>query len=354
MLIVLNAVIILSFFSLSLYENSHLQRKRILMYTMKDIQVKTINAHLWLEEYLHGDRKEFSKIDLNLNQSLEMVDVLINGGTVEGFYYSAKDNDARLKKRLLGIRILLLKLKKAKNIRLEAKDVIASDVIFDLENDSFLDNLDRIGRDTVEEFKKSYVIYRYIKYTVYLFIVLFVLVGFCLIKIFRREVHETTKNLYIDELTKIKNLKAYKEEIAFLFKRYDRYKSLFCIIMFDIDNFKNINDTYGHSVGDKVLIELTEIVRSNIRKRLDKFFRVGGEEFIVLCTDIPLTEGVKLAEKLKNNIKRELKIIEGLEITVSVGVSQVTAQDNAESIYNRVDTNLYRSKEDGKDRVSGD
>ncbi len=354
LLIALNALIILSFFSLSLYENNNLQQKRILMYAMKDIQIKTTSAHLWLEEYLHGDRKEFSKIDLNLNQSLEMIDVLIHGGTIEGFHYSAKNNSTQLEARLVGIRVLIIKLKKAKNVRLEAKDIIASDVIFDLKNDSFLDNLDRFGRDTVEQFKKSYIVYKYIKYMIYLFVVIFVLVGLYLVSLLRKEVHDTTQNLYIDELTKIKNLRAYKKEISFLFKRYDRYKSLFCIIMFDIDNFKDINDTYGHSVGDKVLIGLTEIVKSNIRQGLDKFFRVGGEEFVVLCTDITLNEGIMLSEKLKNNIKKGLRIIEGREITVSVGVTQVKSQDNAESIYKRVDANLYRSKENGKDRVSGD
>ncbi|WP_368031267.1 ABC transporter substrate-binding protein, partial [Arcobacter sp. s6] len=84
---------------------------------------------------------------------------------------------------------------------------------------------------------------------------------------------------YYDELTKIFNRKAYNEKIQEKFDLYDRYKTDFTIAMYDLDNFKNINDTYGHEIGDNVLIETTNEVKSIIRKT-DFLFRIGGEEFV--------------------------------------------------------------------------
>ncbi len=351
---VLNIVIIVSFFALSLYEHGHLQQRRILMYSIKEVQIKITNAHLWLEEYLHGDKKEFYKIDLNLDRSLEILNILIDGGNIEGFDYNEQNNNPILKKRLMEIKELILQLKNAKNIRLQEKNIVASDVIFDLKNDSFFEKLDKLNRDSVEMFKKDYTVYEHIKYILYSCVLLFVLIGLYLINMYKKEIYEKTQILYIDELTKVKNLKAFKEDIAFLFKRYHRYKSHFCIIMLDIDNFKYINDTYGHDMGDKVLIELANIVKSNIRDDLDRLFRVGGEEFVLLCSDISLKDGIKLAEKLRNCIKKDLKILKNHIVTVSFGVSEVNDQDNVEAIYKRVDKNLYFSKQNGKDRVAGD
>lgn len=154
----------------------------------------------------------------------------------------------------------------------------------------------------------------------------------------------------IDFLTKIKNRKAYHEKILELLSLYERYKTPFSIMLFDIDNFKEINDTYGHSVGDDVLKDLTKLVQSQIRES-DILYRVGGEEFVVILPQTSLKSAIKVAEKIKKYIQNNLKIIENRTITVSIGVCEVELNDNEDSIYKKVDQLLYKAKNGGKNRI---
>lgn len=121
-------------------------------------------------------------------------------------------------------------------------------------------------------------------------------------------------------------------------------------MIFDIDDFKSINDTFGHIVGDKVLIELTKIVSGHIRAD-DYFFRVGGEEFIILLHTTTLEEAVEVAEKIREIIEKELTFLGNRKITVSIGVTEVSKDEKEESIYKRADNLLYRAKNSGKNRV---
>ncbi|WP_320035078.1 GGDEF domain-containing protein [Halarcobacter sp.] len=153
-----------------------------------------------------------------------------------------------------------------------------------------------------------------------------------------------------DALTKIYNRKFYNEKIKELLSLYNRYENTFSYLMFDIDDFKKINDIYGHIVGDKVLIELANIVSDDIRVT-DYFFRVGGEEFVILLSDTTLEESKAVAEKIKNSISEKVKVIDSLIVTVSIGLTEVIKGDEEESIYKRADANLYKAKHTGKNRV---
>ena len=120
-------------------------------------------------------------------------------------------------------------------------------------------------------------------------------------------------------------------------------------MMFDIDNIKSINDTYGHDVGDKVLIKLSELISTMVREN-DYLFRVGGEEFVILLTDTNGESGLLFAEKIRKNIELKLDTIEDRVVTISLGVTEVEANDTADSIYKRADDALYKSKESGRNK----
>lgn len=153
-----------------------------------------------------------------------------------------------------------------------------------------------------------------------------------------------------DVLTGLFNRKYYNEKIEEHLSLYKRYSTSFSMIMFDIDDFKYINDVYGHKTGDKVLVEMSKLIQSIIRKN-DLLFRVGGEEFIVIVPNLYLEKSLSIAKKIRNSIS-EHEILEGIYITLSVGVTEVHENDTEDTIFQRVDGLLYYSKMNGKNMVS--
>ena len=165
------------------------------------------------------------------------------------------------------------------------------------------------------------------------------------------EIHEKLKEqAYQDELTNIFNRKAFNERIKEKFDLYQRYNSTFCIAMYDIDNFKNINDTYGHDMGDKVLKEMTDEVKLHIRKT-DLLFRVGGEEFVIIFSKTLIDEAFEVVEKMRVMVSN-MNMIENEKITISIGLTQVNEEDDPTSIYERIDKLMYISKHNGKNQTS--
>jgi len=156
---------------------------------------------------------------------------------------------------------------------------------------------------------------------------------------------------YIDELTQLNNRKSYNERLKELISLKKRYNKSFSMLMYDIDNFKNINDTYGHIVGDTVLVKMSELVKSHLREN-DYIFRIGGEEFVILLPETNLEDTKKVASKISKSIEKDLKYITDKTITVSMGVSEVNESDNEDTIFKRVDDLLYKSKNSGKNKVS--
>ncbi|MBN2824592.1 MAG: GGDEF domain-containing protein, partial [Campylobacterales bacterium] len=155
---------------------------------------------------------------------------------------------------------------------------------------------------------------------------------------------------YIDELTQTYNRKSYNKRVKENLSLFMRYQTPFCLLMYDIDNFKKVNDTYGHNVGDKVLVEMSNAVQSLIRKN-DYLFRVGGEEFVIILSETTLNEGKTVAEKIRKEVSK-LQMIEGESVTISIGLTEVKKDDSDDNIYRRVDALLYYSKLNGKNRVS--
>lgn len=162
--------------------------------------------------------------------------------------------------------------------------------------------------------------------------------------------YETKKIAMEDTLTKASSRLKFNqtlEDLLHIASRFDNQK--FSLIMLDIDNFKNINDSYGHDYGDVVLINIANIVKQSIRGS-DTFARWGGEEFVILMPLIQLKEAVSLAQRIRANI--ETIPFEKIEkVTCSFGVTQYENGDNETTLLKKVDTLLYQAKKNGKNRV---
>ncbi len=159
------------------------------------------------------------------------------------------------------------------------------------------------------------------------------------------------KEIYIDGLTNIKNRKAFDRKLSLLFDDYKRYKNIFSVIYIDIDNFKSINDNYGHNIGDEVLCSFCRLVETKLRSN-DYFYRVGGEEFIILLPNTNIEDGLKVSEKLLKSTREKIKIENKISVTISIGLCEVNSEDDITTLYKRVDQLLYKSKSEGKNRVS--
>ena len=153
----------------------------------------------------------------------------------------------------------------------------------------------------------------------------------------------------IDSLTGQYNRRKFSEMLNIEFNRVERFHRPLALIMFDVDHFKTINDTYGHPIGDEVLITLSNVVRKALRN-VDTFARWGGDEFIIL---IPETDGegaLILAENVQRNIG-ELQIKSIGQITISVGVAEYQSGESIDQFITEVDQALYTAKRKGRNRV---
>ena len=152
-----------------------------------------------------------------------------------------------------------------------------------------------------------------------------------------------------DALTGIYNRYKMNEEIDFEIKKAKRYKKSFALIMFDIDFFKVINDTYGHDVGDRVLEELADVVTHSIRTT-DTFARWGGEEFMILTRNGDAKSAIFLAEKIRKKVENFL-FADGIEITISLGISIYDKNKTKETLLKEADKALYQAKRVGRNKT---
>ncbi|MGO1247563.1 MAG: sensor domain-containing diguanylate cyclase [Oceanisphaera sp.] len=163
---------------------------------------------------------------------------------------------------------------------------------------------------------------------------------------------ETLAN--IDALTNISNRRHFYERASLEFKRAVRYQHPLAILMFDIDYFKRVNDTYGHDGGDVVLKRLASTVDHSLRD-LDVFARFGGEEFIALLPELSPEQAALVAERVRQEIadlQIELPSGETMSVTISIGVAMLDACDQGlDALIKKADLALYQAKEQGRNRV---
>lgn len=161
-----------------------------------------------------------------------------------------------------------------------------------------------------------------------------------------RELEEKSRT---DTLTGAFNREGIEEAIKMGLWEWRSHHKPLSIVMLDIDLFKDINDTYGHAVGDKVLSELSSLVQKCIRSD-DLFARWGGEEFVLVCRSTRIGQAAVIAGKLRELIANH-DFGEGLHLTVSMGVATLNANEPLEHLFKSADDALYSAKHDGRNRV---
>ncbi len=152
-----------------------------------------------------------------------------------------------------------------------------------------------------------------------------------------------------DQLTGLYNRRKLNEELEKEWIRAERYDTIFSVIIFDIDHFKKVNDTYGHQMGDVVLVEISRILKRRIRST-DVAGRWGGEEFLIICPETRLFGANMLANKIRLSVEN-FKFPIDRKITISAGVSQYHKGKSIEDIITEADEKLYKAKELGRNIV---
>jgi diguanylate cyclase (GGDEF)-like protein len=160
---------------------------------------------------------------------------------------------------------------------------------------------------------------------------------------------ELEKLATTDRLTQVFNRTKFHEVIKKELERAKRYSHSLSMIMFDIDHFKKVNDTYGHTVGDYVLQTLTQIVKENLRE-IDYLVRWGGEEFIIITPETDIEKAEVLAERIRKGTENYIFDQVGA-ITISLGVAQLKKDDTEDTFIKRVDDAMYLAKQKGRNRV---
>lgn len=203
--------------------------------------------------------------------------------------------------------------------------------------------------------------------TIYLFFWFF---GLCslgiamyyLVKLLRKhnllmeETHELKFLNQIDPLTKAFNRRTFENWLKTKIMLFQVHHINSCMLMIDIDFFKKINDTHGHLVGDKVLIEIAQIINDHVREE-DCFARIGGEEFALLLFNAKIRRAYIMAERIRriiadSKIKINEDTKETVSITISVGISTFTNYDTSiENIIERSDKAMYLAKKEGRNKV---
>jgi len=156
-----------------------------------------------------------------------------------------------------------------------------------------------------------------------------------------------------DTLTGLANRRKFQEYFAIEQSRFERNGLLFSLVIADIDHFKIINDTYGHSAGDSILKSIASTFRHSLR-RIDTICRWGGEEFVFLLPETDSTHSETVAEKLRKAISEKIFVHQDKELTItmSFGVAPYQPGQLLEDLIDHADRAMYVSKEAGRNRVT--
>ncbi|MBK7356309.1 sensor domain-containing diguanylate cyclase [Propionivibrio sp.] len=169
-----------------------------------------------------------------------------------------------------------------------------------------------------------------------------------------RKSEERYRELSItDAMTQLHNTRHFGVMVGKEIERAERYRRPLTLLIADVDDFKAINDTYGHSEGDRVLVTLAEVIRTSLRNT-DSAYRYGGEEFAVLMPEITVWDGAKFAERVRTQFcARPFEMAEQttLHSSVSIGVTQFQPGDDTKSLFCRADDGMYQAKRRGKNCV---
>jgi diguanylate cyclase len=162
----------------------------------------------------------------------------------------------------------------------------------------------------------------------------------------REQINATT-----DPLTGVPNRLAYEQRVALEFKRWKRFGRPLCLVAWDIDHFKRINDGHGHQAGDAVIRSVARLLAQRIRET-DFLARYGGEEFVMLLVDTAPEAAMAVLDKLRRTIAEQLVRVDGgaVKVTASAGLAEFRGQEDPDAVFARADRALYRAKQTGRNR----
>ncbi len=167
----------------------------------------------------------------------------------------------------------------------------------------------------------------------------------------RQRIKKERDMAMVDPLTGIPNRFAYNERLAQEVARWKRYKNPLVLSVWDVDNFKRINDNYGHQAGDKVLTVIARLFQDKVRET-DFAARFGGEEFVLLLPETDMEQASVVAEHIRQSVEACEFHYRGnpVPITISCGLSEFREGDNPEQVFARADAALYKAKENGRNQ----
>jgi two-component system, cell cycle response regulator len=173
----------------------------------------------------------------------------------------------------------------------------------------------------------------------------------------REKVQHSIELALVDALTGLNNRRFLENHLATMIENARARRAPLSLMILDIDHFKRVNDTYGHDCGDEVLKGFADRLRTIIRGG-DLLCRLGGEEFVIVMPNVSLEAAGRIAERARIAIQEEPIAVDkngaAIPVTVSIGLAERGPSGDADSLYRRADRALYRSKTDGRNRVSAD
>lgn len=172
----------------------------------------------------------------------------------------------------------------------------------------------------------------------------------------QRELEETRERSYTDGLTRVSNRMYFEEQLNQVVSEYDlaQRSEPFCMMIVDLDQFKEINDRFGHRIGDEILVLIASMLKANIKGR-DIVARYGGDEFAILLPHTPIADAMVLAKDMNKRVAaREIKAkqsgVSFGQVTISIGLAEYIANEGASKLIDRADRALYKAKKDGRNR----
>ncbi len=195
----------------------------------------------------------------------------------------------------------------------------------------------------------TYIMFSYVIYSIFWLTTLILLDNDRLLAELQKQNLILEPLAHTDKLTGLHNRNKLYETISEYVEMANRLPRPLTFIIADLDNFKNVNDTFGHAVGDATLRRLAEILRNNVRST-DQVFRWGGEEFLILAVGTNAAGGAKLAESLRAKIEAETFDVIG-QMTVSFGVAEQLPGERFDKWFRRADYALYQAKNAGRNQV---
>jgi len=155
-----------------------------------------------------------------------------------------------------------------------------------------------------------------------------------------------------DTLTGLRNRRSFEEKIERTIKNSESSGSAFCFLLIDIDDFKKVNDTYGHDNGDIVLKDIASILKKMTRPN-DSLYRWGGEEFVIILSNIDKKNAANVSERIRAKIEKyEFKLSETtINCTVTIGAAMYKPGESYDELFKTADTKMYEGKQNGKNQV---